>query len=139
MIAACAGQTKAIKATIVGKHYTIRYTGGMDLQYVRDTARIFIRCAEAGLIGAKVYTLRGDPIQVHDYLSILGTILPLSRTLVKAEGGLLPVAYDFDDSALQKDLKGVPRTTLEEGIRETAAIFEGLKQAGTLDTKDLET
>ena len=57
------GPTKAIKAAVIGQPYTIRFTGGMDLQYVRDTARIFIRCAEAGLTGAKVYTPRGDVMQ----------------------------------------------------------------------------
>ena len=133
------GPTKAIKAAVVGQPYTIRYTGGMDLQYVRDTARTFIRCAEAGLTGAKVYILRGDVMRVHEFLTILEQILPISRTLIKAEGKSLPVSYDFDDSALRHDLAGIPRTPLEDGIRETAAIFERLRLAGTLDTKDLET
>jgi nucleoside-diphosphate-sugar epimerase len=133
------GPTKAIKATVIGQPYTIRYTGGMDMQYVRDTARIFIRCAEAGLIGAKVYTLRGDVMQVHEFLTILEQILPPSRMLIRAEGTTLPVSYDFDDSALHSDLADVHRTPLEDGIRETAAIFERLKLAGTLDAKDLET
>jgi len=65
--------------------------------------------------------------------------LPLSRALIKAEGKPLPVSYDFDDSALHNDLAEVYRTPLEEGIRETAAIFERLKLAGILDAKDLET
>jgi nucleoside-diphosphate-sugar epimerase len=131
--------TKAIKAAVIGQPYTIRYTGGMDLQYVCDTARIFIRCADAGLTGAKVYTPRGEVMQVHEYLAILGKILPVSQTLIKAEGKPLPVSYDFDDSALHHDLEGIHRTPLEDGIRETAAIFERLKLAGTLDTKDLES
>jgi nucleoside-diphosphate-sugar epimerase len=133
------GPTKAIKATVIGQPYTIRFTGGMDLQYVRDTARIFIRCAEAGLTGAKAYTLRGDVMQVNEFLTTLEQILPLSRTLIKAEGKPLPVAYDFDDSAVHHDLAGIDRTPLEDGIGETAAIFERLKVAGTLDTKDLES
>jgi nucleoside-diphosphate-sugar epimerase len=134
-----AGPTKAIKATVIGQPYTICYTGGTDLQYVRDTARIFIRCAEAGLTGAKLYTLRGDVMQVHEFLTVLEGILPASRTLIKAEGKSLPVSYDFDDGALHHDLAGIHRTPLEDGIRETAAIFERLKLAGTLDTRDLET
>ena len=85
------GPTKAIKAAVAGQPYTIRFTGGMDLQYVCDTARVFIRCAEAGLTGARVYTLRGDVMQVDDYLATLGRILPLSRILVNAEGKALPV------------------------------------------------
>ena len=133
------GPTKAIKATVVGQPYTIRFTGGMDMQYVRDTAKIFIRCAEAGLTGAKVYTLRGEAIQVNGFLGMLERILPASQTLVKAEGNSLPVAYDFDDSALHSDLPNIHCTPLEKGIGETAEIFERLKLAGTLDTKDLET
>lgn len=133
------GPTKAIKATLVGRPYTIRFTGGMDMQYVRDTARIFIRCAEAGLAGARLYTLRGDVMQVDEFLRVLERILPASRTLIKAEGASLPVACDFDDSVLHRDLPDIHNTPLEEGIRETAAIFDRLKRAGTLDTKDLET
>ena len=67
------GPTKAIKAAVIGQPYTIRFTGGLDLQYVRDTARIFIRCAEAGLTGAKVYTLRGDVMQIDEFPDDLGT------------------------------------------------------------------
>ncbi len=133
------GPTKAIKAAVIGQPYTIRFTGGLDMQYVRDTARVFIRCAEAGLTGAKVYTPRGDVMRVHEFLTILGEILPSSRTLIKAEGRQLPVSYDFDDSALRKDLGEIRDTPLADGIRETAAIFTRLNLAGTLDTKDLET
>ncbi len=133
------GPTKAIKASVVGQPYTIRFTGGLDLQYVRDTSRIFIRCAETALTGAKVYTPRGEVTRIKDFLATLEQILPQSRTLVKAEGNSLPVSFDFDDSALQHDLAGVPRTPLQDGIRETAAIFERLKSEGRLDTQDLET
>ncbi|MGD0226525.1 MAG: NAD-dependent epimerase/dehydratase family protein [Terriglobia bacterium] len=132
------GPTKAIKAAVLGQPYTIRFTGGMDLQYVRDTARIFIQCAEAGLTGAKVYTPRGDVLQVHEFLNILEELLPIAGRLIKAVGDPLPVAYDFDDRALHHDLAGIHRTALEDGIHETAAIFERLKLAGMLDTKDLE-
>ena len=133
------GPTKAIKAAIIGQPYTIRFTGGLDLQYVRDTAHTFIRCAEAGLTGAKVYTPRGDVMQINNFLTILEQLLPNSQTLIKAEGKPLPVSYDFDDSALRHDLGDSHQTPLVDGIRETAAIFERLRLAGTLDTKDLET
>jgi nucleoside-diphosphate-sugar epimerase len=132
------GPTKAIKAAVAGQPYTIRFTGGMDLQYVRDIASIFVRCAEANLTGAKVYTPRGDVIRVHEYLAILEQILPASRTLIRAEGKPLAIAFDFDDSALRRDVPDLRRTTLADGIRETAGIFERLRKAGTLDTKDLE-
>jgi nucleoside-diphosphate-sugar epimerase len=132
------GPTKAIKAAVIGRPYTIRFTGGMDLQYVRDIADIFVRCAEANLAGAKVYTPRCEVIRVHEYLAVLEQVLPASRSLIKAEGKPLAIAFDFDDSALRRDLPDFRHTPLAEGIRETAAIFERLKLSGTLDVKDLE-
>jgi len=109
------------------------------MQYVRDTARLFIRAAEAGLTGARYYTPRGNVTQVHEFLAALGNILPLSKSLIKADGKTLPVAYDFDDGALRRDFGNINETPLEVGVRETAEIFTRLKAAGTLDVKDLET
>ncbi len=132
------GPTKAIKAAVVGRPYTIRFTGSTDLQYVRDTAEIFIRCAESGVPGARVYTPRGSVVNVEGFLATLERLLPQARGLITAVGKPLPIAADLDDSALQHDLGLVPRTPLEEGIRETAEIFARLKCQGKLDTRDLE-
>ena len=59
--------TKAIKASVLGRPYTIRFTGGIDLQYVNDTARIALRCAELELPAARVYTLRGSVVRVEEF------------------------------------------------------------------------
>jgi len=132
------GPTKAIKAAIVGHPYTIRFTGGFDMQYAKDTAEIFLRCAEVAVEGAKTYTLRGAVMHMDEFLATLNRLLPRSRSLVRAEGMPIPIAFDFDDSALQRDIGEAPRTPLEEGIRETAEIFERLRSQGELDLSDLE-
>jgi nucleoside-diphosphate-sugar epimerase len=132
------GPTKAIKAAVLKRPFTIAFTGSLDLQYVRDTAEIFIRCAEKEITGAKAYTPRGSVIRMEEFLERLAQILPQARELITARGKHLPIAPDLDDSALKQDLGEVPNTPLEEGIRETASIFERLAQEGRLDTKDLE-
>ena len=153
------GPTKAIKATVVGRPYTIRFTGGLDLQYVDDTAKIALRCAESDLPGARVYTLRGSVVHMEHYIAELERISRRARgpqgeiphggiphgggslqgeRMIRAEGKPLPIAYDLDDSALVRDLGEAPRTPLERGIRETIEIFERLHRAGRLDTRDLE-
>jgi len=147
------GPTKAIKATVVGRPYTIRFTGGLDLQYVDDTAKIALRCAESDLPGARVYTLRGCVVHMEDFIAELERISrrargphkesshgesPRGERMIRAEGKPLPIAYDLDDSALVRDLGEAPRTPLEQGIRETIEIFERLNRAGRLDTRDLE-
>lgn len=132
------GPTKALKATVLGCPYTIRFTGRLDLQYVDDTAQIFLRCAESEITGAKVYTLRGTVIQTEEFIAALERVAPRARTLIRAEGKALPIAYDLDDSALVRDLGDVPRTPLDQGIRETLEIFERLHREGRLDAQDLE-
>ena len=113
------GPTKAIKATVVGREYTIRFTGGLDLQYVKDTAETFLRCAESALPGARVYTLRGEVAHMEDFIAALERDSPQVRGRIRAVGPALPIAYDLDNSALVRDLGEIPNTPLAEGIRET--------------------
>jgi len=133
------GPTKAIKASVLGRPYTIQFTGAVDLQYADDCARIFLRCAEADLPGARVYTLRGSVVEIGEFIRTLEQVYPRARGLIRAEGKHLPIAPELDDSALVRDLQEVPRTPLEEGIRQTVEIFERLQREKQLDTKDLET
>lgn len=133
------GPTKAIKAAVIKRPYTIRFTGGLDLQYADDTAKIFLRCAEIELCGARVYTMRGAVAQVEEFIANLERVVPEARGLIRAEGPHLPIAHDLDDSALARDFGEVPRTPLDEGIRQTLEIFRRLHQETKLDTRDLET
>ncbi|MGA2631291.1 MAG: NAD(P)-dependent oxidoreductase [Terriglobia bacterium] len=132
------GPTKAVKASVVGRPYVMKFTGQIDMQYVDDCARIFLRCAESDLPGARVYTLRGAVVRLEDFVRTLEEVYPRSRGLIGAKGKHLPIAADLDDSALVRDLGDVPRRSLAAGIRETIAIFERLQREGRLDTKDLE-
>jgi nucleoside-diphosphate-sugar epimerase len=133
------GPSKAIKATIVGRKFTIPFTGGVDLHYVNDVAEIFIRAAESSQSGAKVYSPRGSVIQVDEFLTTLAKVLPSSKKLIDARGGSQQVVYDIDDSNLIHDLGSLPQTSLEDGIRQTAEIFDRLKREGRLETTDLDS
>ncbi|MGA2077946.1 MAG: NAD-dependent epimerase/dehydratase family protein, partial [Terriglobia bacterium] len=130
--------TKAIKATIAGRPYTIRFTGGLDLQYVKDVADIFLRCALIDIQGATAYTIRGTVVQMNEFLVALTSLLPRAKHLICVEGRPFPVAYDFDNSPLGRAIGNLPFTPLQEGIFETARIFERLLIEGRLETKDLE-
>ncbi|HEV2233278.1 MAG TPA: NAD(P)-dependent oxidoreductase [Terriglobia bacterium] len=133
------GPTKAIKAAVLGRDYAIRFTGGLDLQYVDDAAKLFLRCAESELPGARIYTLRGTVIQMQDFIAALHEDSPQTQSHISAVGPTLPIAYDLDDSALIRDFGDIPKTPLAQGIRETREIFERLRNAGKLTTDDLDT
>jgi nucleoside-diphosphate-sugar epimerase len=132
------GPSKAIKAAVVGRKFTIPFTGWVDLHYADDVAKIFIRAAEHGIDGALLYSPRGSVIQVDEYLKTLSKILPAASELIDARGGTQQVAYDIDDPSLVRDLGPLPQTSLESGIRQTAEIFEILKRENRLDVSDLE-
>jgi nucleoside-diphosphate-sugar epimerase len=63
---------------------------------------------------------------------------PAAERLITFGERQIAIAYELDDSALQRDLGPVPRTPLVEGIRRTLEQFRRLHAEGRLDTADLD-
>jgi nucleoside-diphosphate-sugar epimerase len=132
------GPTKAIKACVAGRPYTIRLTGRLDMQYARDTAITFIRAAESDLEGARIYTPRGAVVGMEEILAALERQFPDARRLIRAEGNPLPLPADVENNAIRRDFPDLSVTPLDEGIRETAEIFRRLQREDRLDLRELD-
>jgi nucleoside-diphosphate-sugar epimerase len=130
--------TKAIKCLALGRPYHISYGGVQDLQYVDDVAKTFVRCLEAAYQGAKSYNLRGQVVDLPAFHRALCEVDPAAARLITFGERQIAIAYDLDDSALQRDLGPMPCTPLVEGIRQSLEQFRRLDAAGLLDTKDLD-
>jgi len=130
--------TKAIKSVALGRKYHISYGGFQDFQYVDDVAKAFVRCLEAPYRGAKSYNLRGAVVDIQAFHKALCTVEPAARQLVTHGDRQLAIAYDLDDSALLNDIGSLPRTRLEDGIRQTLELFRALAKEGRLDASDLD-
>ncbi len=130
--------TKAIKAVALGRPFHISYGGLEAFQYVDDVAKVFVRCLEAPYRGARSYNLRGDVVDLPAFHRALCEVEPSARHLVTHGDRQLSIAYDLDDSALQRDLGPLPATPLVEGIRRTLEHFRRLHAEGRLDTDDLD-
>ena len=131
--------TRAIKALAVGQPYHISYGGMQDLQYVEDVAGAFVRCLEAPYSGAKSYNLRGDVVGLPAFHRALCAADPRAADLITFGERQLAIAYDLDDSALQRDLGPMPYTPLEVGVRRTLDHFRRLRDEGRLDLTELES
>jgi nucleoside-diphosphate-sugar epimerase len=129
--------TRAIKSVALRRPYHISYGGKQDMQYVDDVARIFVRCLVAPYEGAKSYNLRGDVVDLPEFHRALCGVEPAAERLVTYGQSQIAIAYDLDDSALQRDVGPMPRTPLAEGIRQTLEQFRRLQAEGRLDTSDL--
>ncbi len=130
--------TKAIKSLALGRPYHVSYGGVQDLQLADDVARTFVRCLEAPYQGAKSYNLRGHVIDLPTFHRALCEADPAAERLVTFGTRQLSIAFDLDDTALQRDLGPMPRTPLAEGVRRTLEHFRRLNAEGRLDTADLD-
>jgi nucleoside-diphosphate-sugar epimerase len=125
-----ADPTLAMRAVALGQPFRIRLTGHMDLQYAADVAESFVRCALEPLEGAYAFNLEGTVIAMDELIGILERLRPGASRLITAEGPQVPVAYRLDGTRLRAYVPGIGQTSLEDGIRETVGMFEGLHRAG---------
>lgn len=130
--------TKAIKAVVLGRPYAIGFGGWTDFQYVDDVAKTFVNSLERPYSGAKSYNLRGQVVKMADFHAALVRVLPEAAKLVTFGTTQIAIAYDLSDDGLQKDLGPMPKTSLDDGIRETVAIFRQLLAEDRLDATDLD-
>ena len=130
--------TKAIKSLALNRRYHISYGGVQDMQYVDDVAQIAVRCLEVPYQGAKSYNLRGHVVDMPSLHRAMCEVEPTAAKLITFGERQIAIAYDLDDSALQRDLGPMPLTPLAEGIRQTLEMFRKLQADGRLDTADLD-
>ena len=132
--------TKAMKAAVLGVPFHIRFSGATDFQYVADTAAAFIACADRAPEGAHVFNLHGETVEVARIAQLINqnSITP-DRQLVTYGGPPIPIAPAINDAAIKRALGDLPSTPLAAGIHETMQRFAELRDAGRLDTSDIES
>jgi nucleoside-diphosphate-sugar epimerase len=130
--------TKAIKAALIGRPYAISFGGWTDFQYVADTAGTFVNALTRPYRGAKSYNCRGAVVTLEEFRSALIRVLPQAESLVTVGTTQIAIAYDLSDAALERDLGPMPKTPLEQGIRDTVSLFRQLQSEGRLDLSDLD-
>src|SRR6266567_1782217 len=129
--------TKAMKAAVLGIPFRIRFSGATDFQYVEDTAAAFVRCADEAPEGAMVFNLHGDTVDVEQIATLINQ--NAERNLVNFGGPPIPIAPALDDAAIKRVIGDLPSTPIEAGVRETMQRFTALRDAGRLDTSDIES
>ncbi|MDP6539532.1 MAG: NAD-dependent epimerase/dehydratase family protein [Planctomycetota bacterium] len=131
--------TRAAKACVLDRPFTIRFGGATDALYAADAAAAFIACADRAPEGAHVFNLHGDCVEVTRFVELITANLEgEERCRVTIDGPPLPVASHMDDGAIQRLVGDLVDTPLEAGVRETMERFRNLRERGLLDARDLE-
>lgn len=128
--------TKAMKAAALGVPFHIRFGGATDFLYVADAAAAFIACADRAPAGAHVFNLHGETVRMDEVARLINQ--EAGRELVSFGGAPIPIAPALNDAAIRRALGELPVTPLADGVRETMWRFAELRDAGRLDTRDIE-
>jgi nucleoside-diphosphate-sugar epimerase len=129
--------TKAMKAAVLGRRFHIRFGGSTDFQYVADTAAAFIACADKTPEGAHVFNLHGETVSVERITALINQ--QVSDGLITFGGPAIPIAPALDDAAIRRAIGSLPSTPLDAGVCETMERFAVLRDAGRLDTSDIDS
>jgi nucleoside-diphosphate-sugar epimerase len=130
--------TKAMKAAVVRRPFTIPFSGSTDMLYVDDCAKAFIQCARVPFQGAEVYNVSGELVGIVDIVARIEEILPEAQGLIRVSGDQMPF-YPFVDDTRLRALIGVDeRTSLRVGVEQTILHFQESQRAGQLDTSELD-
>jgi nucleoside-diphosphate-sugar epimerase len=131
--------TRAMKAAVVGRPFHIRFSGTSDFIHVDDVAAAFVECADRGPDGAHVFNLHGETRTVAEIVGVIERSLPVApRGSITYGGPSIPMPPALDDTALRSVIANLPRTSVEEGVRDTIQRFTALREADRLDTSDIE-
>lgn len=132
------GPTKALKAAVVGRSFEIKFGGSVSMQFVDDTAKTFIACAESRKAGARVYNIRGAVMTVEEFIQAVEEAYPRFRGLIRCTANTIGIASNLAEQGLRDEIGTIPTTDLKAGIEATVQIFQRLQSEGRLDLSDLD-
>ena len=139
-----AAPTAALQAIALGavqgrtRPFRMPYHGREHYHFVEDVAAHFAECTLAPFDGFGVFNLRGETVEVREFLARARRAAEAIGLGAHADLGVAPDAEpnpfvcDLDDRAVRARFPGVPCTPLEEGIERTLAAFLELARAGRL-------
>lgn len=123
--------SKSILAAVLGQPITIGFSGRTLFQYADDVARSLIMASRSGLRGANTFNLGGEVVDLHEFVRLVEEQVPGSEGLISVEGSPLPFPDDISAEGLAA-VGPAPVTPIREGIAQTVAFFQRLRDEGRL-------
>jgi nucleoside-diphosphate-sugar epimerase len=114
-----AGPTLAIAAAVRGEPYRIAFGGRTQLHYAPDVAGAFVQAARSEPSGARTFSLGGPAAAIADFAALVRQELPGAE--ISHEEAPLPFPEELPQPWFDS-----PLTTLEQGVRETAALLRAV-------------
>lgn len=128
--------TKAILAAVLGRPYTIPFSGDAGFLYAGEVAGAFLKAVENDIEGAHVFDMNGERRSVDDMVRLIKADIPDADITV--EGGALPFPPEISAEPLRQFLGDFGLTQPEDGVQLTIEGFRRLKDTGLIDVSQLD-
>ncbi len=105
------------------------YKGRENYHYVEDVGAHFAGVCMLPFEGCRALNIKGKTIEVTEFLDAISKVADEMGIADFLETGIAPEATpnlficDLDDSAVEEQFPGLPRTDIAEGIRKSLSIF----------------
>lgn len=136
--------TKVMKSLVIGSQegqtipFMMPYCGRENYHYVEDVGAHFAGVCMLPFEGCQAFNIKGKTIDVTEFLETIGDVAAEMGIADFLETGVDPKATpnlficDLDDSAIEAQFPGLPRTEIAEGIRHTITQFQKLGPLGKI-------
>lgn len=130
--------TTAIKSVVSGVPFRMPYQGREHYHYVSDVGAGFGQAAIDGFDGCEAFNLRGQTVEVREFLSLLTELALPDRPAdvdIAADASVMPFVCDLDDHLTVQAFPRMPLTSLRSGISQSIERFQqmDLSVASTTD------
>ena len=118
--------TKMIEAAAYDEPYTAPFGDDIvDWQYVEDVSSAVCLALTAPAPKTRNFTVKGDYRSVKEGVEHLRSLVPSAR--LDVEPGIFGIQWEYDASALERELGFSPQYTMERGIERALERFRELK------------
>ncbi len=134
--------TKVMKSLVLGANegktvpFEMPYRGRENYHYVEDVGAHFAGVCMLPFDGCQAFNIKGKTIEVSQFLEMVKEIADELGIAQFLETGIAENATpnlficDLDDSAVEKQFPGLPRTPIDAGIRKTIERFRVMVTKG---------
>jgi nucleoside-diphosphate-sugar epimerase len=134
--------TKVMKSLVVGANegksvqFQMPYRGRENYHYVEDVGAHFAGVCMLPFEGCQAFNIKGKTIEVTEFLETVRVIAEemgiaeFLDTGVAADATPNLFICDLDDAAVEKQFPGLPRTSIDQGIRKTIEKFRAMVTQG---------
>ena len=134
--------TNVMKSLVIGAQeakkipFLMPYSGRENYHYVEDVGAHFAGVCMLPFEGSQAFNIKGKTIEVTEFLETVAQVAQELGIAEFLETGVASDATpnlficDLDDSAIEANFPGLPRTDIASGIRKTLVKFQEMAPQG---------